>query len=419
MDTNAVVPSTGLVDAVACAESSSALPIEVANIWRYTAGLTWIKLSVEIADIWVVRDDASGDYSYGGTRLVPHNTSDALVLEQLERLALYESALKNRLINRVLEKPELFSQRAAWPTGFVESRIGGARCLIRPRDAAAEAILSDPTSEHFVETILPLLRRIGPVLNECGGKIKLTPDFGHFAGLSDLLHEVTEHTLGISRERGGCGGKTRFSSYGVIAAMEQLGALVDRHVPVTLIGSAGAMGMDILHYFLNEEFSDIAVCDLKYESDPTLLPAHVQYLPAHAGRFTDECLKRGGVIVATTVGQELENSHWGLIPPGTQFFLAHNLSVPVGEPGKALMRQLQAQGVYALPGQMLTLGGALTSRLEWFFRRQRTPDQLFDKPMAYATIKEVLQLLAREIDQLARDTGITPYEAMLLYIEQA
>lgn len=408
-DVNNVAPSVG---PQSWSEDVSGSQPEV---WQLSAGFEWTKLTVEQADIWIVTDTTGGDYSYGGTRLVPYNASDAMVLEQLEWLALHESALKNSLVNRILRHPDLLADQARWPAGFVSSFVGGARCLIRPRAKEIDAILNDPAAPLFVETISPVLHQVGIVLNKREGKIKLTPDFGHFAGLSDLLYATTPHTLGISREFGGCGGKTRYSSYGVIAALEQLGATADKSIPVTLIGAGGAMGSDILRYFYEQGFRDLVVCDLKYDQDPGLLPYDVPRLPAEYGRFTDACLMRGGLIVATTIGQELENSHWELIPSGTQFFLAHNLCVHANAQGRELLRQLMARGVYALPGQMLTLGGALTSRLEWFFRQSRSSEQLFDKPVAYAAIKKIIQLLVSEIDQYAKAAGITPYEAMLAY----
>src|ERR1700692_5014242 len=106
--------------------------------------------------------------------------------------------------------------------------------------------------------------------------------------------------------------------------------------------------------------------------------------------LTDHCLRRGGAIIATTVGKELEHSHWELIPSNTKLLLAHNLSVPDGSEGTALMRSIEKQGVFALPGQLLTLGGALTSRLEWFWRQSR-PEQPFDKQLAHAVVGDVVR----------------------------
>jgi hypothetical protein len=376
-----------------------------------------IDLALDAAHVWIATDNAASvNYSYGGTRLVDYQAEDFEVDQLLRQLMLYESALKNRLINRAIKRNLHATYKDKVPEGFMESAVGGARCLIRPKDEKTAAILNDPHHPQFREMIDPIFAGIGKELNKRDGKIKLTPDFGHFAGLSDILHEFTPHILGINRANGGCGGKTVYSSTGVIAALETMGVANDKDVPITLIGAAGAMGSDILAYFRREGFKDIAVCDLAYEHDSTRIPLDLLHLPSQAGMFTDACLERDGVIVATTIGHELENSCWQRIPGGTKLFLAHNLAIPTGQEGITLMRQIAGQGVLALPGQMLTLGGAFTSRLEWFWRQSKD-GQLFDKPMAHSTIKEVVRFLVTEIIDLANDDKLVPYEAMLQYAD--
>lgn len=374
-----------------------------------------IKLTSPFADIWIATDaGATVNYSYGGTRLVDYQTDDDEVNRLLMQLMLYESALKNRLINRALKRNISTSYKNDAPEGFLNSMVGGARCLIRPKNAEVASILSDPTHSSFLEKIRPIFQVIGTELNKREGTIKLTPDFGHFAGLSDILYEFTPHTLGINRQNGGCGGKTSYSSTGVIAALEKMHVNDDKNTPITLIGSAGAMGSDILQYLGHQGFKDIAVCDLAYEKELVHPPAHLLHLPSQNGRFTDACLARGGVIIATTVGQELENSHWQYIPRNSKFFLAHNLAVPVGQEGVLLLEKLSAREVLSLPGQMLTLGGALTSRLEWFWRLSQQ-EILFDKRLAHAIVREIVTFLFNEILALASDSKIIPYEAMLQY----
>jgi hypothetical protein len=374
-----------------------------------------IDLALDSADVWIALDNAeSVNYSYGGTRLVNYQAEDFEVFKLLEQLTIYESALKNRLINRAIKRNLLATYKDRVPEGFMDSMVGGARCLIRPKKQKVASILNDPNHSQFRETIAPIFEHIGKVLNQRDGKIKLTPDFGHFAGLSDILYDFTPHILGINRENGGCGGKTSYSSTGVIAALEMMGVTNDKDAPITLIGAAGAIGSDMLAYFRREGFKDIAACDLVYEKDSTQWPSDLLHLPSQSGMFTDACLERGGVIVATTIGQELENSHWQCIPRGTKFFLAHNLAVPPSQDGITLMKRIAERGVLALPGQMLTLGGALASRLEWFWRESRR-EQLFDKPMAHATIREIVTFLVAEIIDLADDNKIVPYEAMLKY----
>jgi hypothetical protein len=203
----------------------------------------------------------------------------------------------------------------------------------------------------------------------------------------------------------------------IIAALEAKHVQNSMNVPITLIGSEGAMGSIVQEYFLKKRFPDVAVSDVVYtqESVPAA-PTNIKVLPAEPKMFTDACLNRGGVIIATTVGHELENSNWQTIPAGTLLFLAHNLALPTNESGIALARSLADQGVMVFPGQILTLGGALTSRLEWFWR-QTHPGQLFDKPLAHSIVKAVVSFLIQEISSLSISTHSTPYEAMLSFAD--
>lgn len=376
-----------------------------------------IKLASHYADVWIATDNAVAvNYSYGGTRMVDYQTDDFEVEALLQRLTEYESALKNRLINRAIKRNVYATYKDDVPEGFMGSLVGGARCLIRPKTAEVAFVLNNPHHPCFQDKIMPIFQVIGEELNKREGQIKLTPDFGHFAELSDMLYKFTPHILGINRQNGGCGGKTSYSSTGVIAALEKMRVTDEKDVPITLIGATGAMGSDILKYLCEQGFIDIAVCDLAYENGSAQAPSHLLHLPAQSGMFTDACLERGGIIVATTIGQELENSHWQCIPRDTKLFLAHNLAIPVGREGIVLSERIAEQGVFALPGQLLTLGGALTSRLEWFWRESRH-DRPFDKQAAHATVKEIVTFLLTEIMNLARDAAITPYEAMLQYAD--
>lgn len=45
------------------------------------------------------------------------------------------------------------------------------------------------------------------------------------------------------------------------------------------------------------------------------------------------------------------------------------------------------------PGQLLTFGGAMTSRLEWFFRSSRKEDELFNKPLAHKAVRLAVDYL--------------------------
>jgi hypothetical protein len=373
------------------------------------------RLRAPHADVFIADEDGSDrfDYHYGGTRCVHPATSDDAVLDELNRLQRDESGLKNALINVAVRQGALAHfNPGRLPFNFLRSRIGGARCILRPADKATAHAIADGSGDELEATIRPVFAQLGDYLNNANGRIKLTPDFGRYAGLADLLYHHTPHVLGIRCDRGGCGGKASYSTTGVIAAFEALGCHRGR-APVTLIGSAGAMGSGFLSYLINARFQDVAVCDLAYDRKdiPAPIPSRATHLESVEGRFTHDCLARGGGIVATTLGRELENSPWELLPPGTVLLLAHNLAIPRGEDGVRLMREIQSRGVTAYPGQVLTLGGALTSRLEWYWRQGR-PGVPFDKPMAHEVVRAVVSFLMHRIEVKCHSSSMTPLEAM-------
>ncbi len=372
-------------------------------------------VSTPQADAWVAFDKLDGaDYYYGGTRMVSPETREPDVIDILHRLMSEESAFKNHLINICLMEGVLsgYAQRA--PPGFMDSKVGGARCVIRPRDRGVSRILQDPSHPQFDQTISDIFLHLGELLNKHCGLVKLTPDFGRYAGLADILERHTPHVLGIRCEAGGCGGKSSYAATGILTALDMLGAKGAREAPVTVIGSAGALGVDVTRYFTADDFADVAVCDLAYDGGEAPPPDNAVMLPSVINMFTNQCLMRGGLIVATTFGGELANSEWEAIPPETLLVLAHNLSVPPGEAGVSLMRRIASRGVRAIPGQLLTFGGALTSRLEWFWRQSRQGEP-FDKELAHMVVRDVMKHLLTEVQEVERSTGVTTYEAMLAY----
>jgi len=372
--------------------------------------ISWYKVETQHADAWVASDgQPDTDYSYGGTRTVAFDTSDADTVEILSRLAIDESQLKNRLINMAVEEGVLNNYASRLPVGFINSRVGGGRCVIRPRDKHVAGILAHPGHPEFESFIRPIFARIGEHLNDLDGKVKLTPDFGKFAGLADLLYEYTPHVLGIGRAQGGCGGKSSFSSTGVIAAFEILKP--DLQAPITLIGSDGVMGSEFFEYLKNSRYRNVAVSDIAYGGSQDTVEGY-PVLESRVGTFTTACLSRGGSIIANTWGNELENADIDVLLPGTLLLLAHNHSVPAGDRGSQLMRTIADRDVIALPGQVLTLGGALTSRLEWF-SRQANPGELFDKPLAHDVVRTTVRFLVQRCTESAGLGGTTPYEAML------
>jgi hypothetical protein len=373
------------------------------------------KFSTQDATVWVSREDrVSVNYYYGGTRLVNHQATDEFALRRLDRLMKDESGIKNRLIDWCLNPVAGFtaSLLAELPAGFVGSRVGGARCIIRPDSEGAKSALEDPLRPRSGVVLGRLLERLGEVLNADKTDIKLTPDFGRYAGVADKLFEYTDNVLGIACSSGGCGGKSSYTVSGVMRAVQVIAVSLPSHAPITCIGANGAMGGDIVERLRSTYGRDVAVCDLAFDGPQSAsVPTGCLKLVAEEGRFTDECLLRGGLVVAATVGDELNCSNWRLIPSGTVILLAHNLSLPPGEEGAALARELAARGVLVIPGQVLTLGGALTARLEWFWRLHR-PGEPFDKVLAHRVVRTVVGLVLYAILRVT-SRELTPFEAMI------
>lgn len=366
-----------------------------------------------VATIWIAYLPKQGaQYYYGGSRLVECSAGDADVVAHLSRLAREESELKNELINRILTSNESSGiSRERLPVGVVGSRVGGGRCLIRPRSPELHGIFSDPAHPRFEEVLQSAFAAIGDKLNELDGLVKLTPDFGRFANCSDYLYAHTKHVLGIGCELGGCGGKSSYSTSGILGGMERAGLLEDANVPVTVIGSAGALGSELVEHLSARGFKHITLCDISYDAGTARPRAGYPVIPAEEGRFTDEAMRRGGMVIAATWGHELERSSYWEIPAGTRLVLAHNLCLPSGDEGLALARFLHEAGVTVIPGALLTLGGALTSRLEWFHRQKDDP-QPFDKAYAHELAYSVVSELTRKILEVSAAKAISPYAAM-------
>lgn len=372
------------------------------------------QISHPLATIWIARERWNGaSYFYGGTRLIDPSISDLMAKDMLVRLMETESGTKNRLIDHAIAEGALDGMGANLPPGFLQSRVGGARCLIRPLTREIASTLADPSHLENAQVTAAVLERLGDALNEEEPRVRLTPDFGRYAGLADVLHQYTPNVLGIRCNKGGCGGKSSYSATGVLAGVAQAASALLEDRPVTCIGSAGAMGTQVLQHFLACGIKDLAACDLAYEmpNGPSV-PQGCTHLKSRPGCFTAESLDRGGVIAATTVGDELARSTWSAIPAQTVLCLAHNLALPAGPEGIRLSRELAGRGVLVIPGQVLTLGGALTARLEWYWRQLPTkPD--FNKALAHTVVTRTVSHLVREMLAIAEAAGTAPYEAML------
>ncbi len=377
------------------------------------ANVQVLQVEHEHATIWIAYDDSPEvAYFYGGTRLVAASTRDAESIAIVDRLTCYESGMKNRLINCALADGVLDDLGAELPPGLVGSCVGGARCLIRPRTDSMSEWRVDAARSEREDAAMAILACIGESLNALEGRVKLTPDFGKNAGLADLLLRFTPNVLGISCRHGGCGGKSSYSTTGILAAVELTRPYLRSEARTTCIGAAGALGTDVLRHFI-EQGQRPGACDLVYDVPVgERVPEGCVHLRSRDGCFTGECLERGGLIVATTVGDELERSAWHLLPTGTVLLLAHNLALPPEEAGIRLAKQLARMAVLAIPGQVLTLGGALTSRFEWYWR-QAHPREELDKALCHEVVRRAVGHLTRRALEKSTRENVTPYEAVL------
>lgn len=373
-----------------------------------------IKLSNELADVWIAGEkERRSDYSYGGTRLIDSAATDSDVVGILLDLATYESGIKNSLINSALANGSCQDLSERLPEGFERSRVAGGRCVIRPRSKTLQTIMSDPSNVHFESHMRSLLADIGSALNSEKGAIKLTPDFGKFAGVADLLNEHTPNVLGVRCELGGCGGKSSYTVSGIYTVFELTQARAERSERVTSIGSAGTLGSGLLQFLSKLQGLDIALCDIKYDkSSDADKPEPYPILASTPGTFTDPCLMRGGIMVATTFGDELRRSKRELIPAGSVLLLAHNAALPSGQPGIDLAERLEAKGVFVVPGQILTLGGAVVARLEWFWRLSK-PGIPFDKDLAHRVVTKVTNWSFTAALNRAEAEHVSLYQALL------
>lgn len=349
----------------------------------------------EYSQIWCIEYPYADslDYCYGGTRTVVPEMEDENVYDRISYLGVYESGLKNVLINDMIQDGTFDELAGRLPDGFLRSSVGGGRCLIQPKNESNLEAILNMDDDRNKEILASIFNDLGAFLNDKNGSLKLTPDFGRYAGLADLLHEHTNNVLGINCDDGGCGGKASYTSTGIIQAAESMGAKKD--VPMTIIGAAGACGCGVVDYFINKGYGDLAVCDLYYDNShgggvetERLKAKGVKVLKSEDGKFTDECLSRGGIIIATTVGGEFLNSNNVAIKDGTILLLAHNECIHVCEEDyKAVDDLLSKRDITVVPGQLLTFGGALTSRIEWFYRENKT-GEYFDKPLAHDAVKK-------------------------------
>ncbi len=465
------------------------------------------------------------NFAYGGSRLAKYleNKEEGRdrAIKSVNFLALAESHMKHAVINKAIEEGALDSlvnpltrtllkslkaQNAlqtdidagyVLPKSYLGLKIRGGRCIILPQTMEVEEILKDPKHPRFYEIADIIFKKIGNFLNGVDsanlidmhgnildqvkinrGEINLTPDFGRFAEIADILNKFTPQVLCINANAGGSSGKVAYTVTGILAGWKScidnnLSDFLPEETDITFIGSAGALGEHIVEYLREHNFKKIRLCDLQYQlndlieinSEEDLAKLRIKkytkkddksfivttmtdkslmvnlkdkligladggyqvmlgswkVIHAIEGMYTDEALKEsGGVILSTAVGREIENSNYHLIPSGTLFLAAHNIAIHLGEKGLKVVKDLEEQGVIFIPGQVLTLGGALTSRLEACYRAEHKiikanegkNTTMFAKRLGHEIVHDIIYHITSNI--INKD-DVTPWEALLEY----
>jgi len=96
------------------------------------------------------------------------------------------------------------------------------------------------------------------------------------------------------------------------------------------------------------------------------------------------------------------------------------MAISLGNKGLKIVKNLAKQNVICVPGQVLTLGGALTSRLEACHRAEHKIIKAnegknivtFPKRLAHEIVKDIIYHITTNI--ITRK-NLTPWEAMLKY----
>ena len=297
------------------------------------------------------------------------------------------------------------------PDEFFKLKFRGGRCVIYPESKEVYEKLLARDSDLYDRTFRVLggflngrlkadeINFYGDKVDEMTippGSLFLTPDYGSNAEVADILYKHTPHVLGVSPKRGGGGGKSSYTVSFLKGAFLSYLNINPRfgHIDtlVTLIGSAGAIGKGFTRVIEEMGYRNVRVSDLKYDLNrvevigdkkriyfhsPEINPdgSEVKYhevpsswkvVSAEPGKYTNESLSgsKPGIYVMTTVGHELENSAYNLLPKESAVFLAHNFSFPNGFSGCDLASKLLRIPVDLFTGPQLTPGGAFYSRLE-------------------------------------------------------
>jgi phosphoglycerate dehydrogenase-like enzyme len=409
------------------------VPAKLASVFREDNIITESQKVPGIGIIYIAYEaEATPEhYAYSGIRVLsPMSAEEALT--NAKRLSLTASSWKNWLINHAIKDGALekvpYNARIQLPPKLQQAstrEIYGGRVIVIPEKAlfrgnTIEEILKDSSHPYFAEVSTPIYRALGERLNQLKGKLRVTPDFGPNAYTANIMHDHTEYTLGISADRNGSGGKSEYSITSILSVIRRMGIdKAPKDSPITVIGSAGALGSGIVEYLRAEGFNNVLLCDLQYANNPPQsLPSGWRIAKAQNGKFTDECLQntgKGAWLITAAYGDEMSASNWKKIKPGTIWIGAQNKDLPNGMEGIEFARTLKDRGILHLPGQLLTIGGTAASWVE--HESRKFPGKAFPREAAHEVVQAVTNTILEKI-LAEKEAGSTPYEALLAYSDK-
>jgi hypothetical protein len=465
----------------------------------------------EIDDPKQLKPVLNSNSSYGGTRAEPpingdYKQSRLNAINSLLKLAFYESHTKHKYLSKAnkngaldelisaegritthlkaqnpaqtdIEKGYPFSQE------FLKLNFQGGRVVILAHDIEKHEIIINANHPQAQAVYNAIFEQIGAFLNSQRtatkinfegnivennafiplGALFITPDFGPNKKLADYAHEHTPQVLGVNVSVGGGGGKAAYTVSGFFGAFDaavehRLFNPDDKNLPISLIGSAGAMGADTAKRLAEQGFQNVLVSDIAYdysqaiEIDPQTgeklvpileseryrmdgelfqkIPSSWDVALAEPNRFTDQALGQNGkprVIIAMTFGKALENSNLDAIPDNSLLFLSENWSIPAGGQGVKISKALKSRGIIVLPGQAITPGGAGNSKVEIFFRStigggitkameaEETP--VYPKRLGHEIVYRQIKQGISDLLTIAHQEDITIIEALARYID--
>ena len=366
---------------------------------------------------------------------------------------------------------------------FLRLSFQGGRAIILAHNLEIHKVIVNPNHPQSYDIYSAIFSDVGAFLNGQLGAFKvdvqgkiieqdafipagalfITPDFGPNKKLADYLHEHTPQVLGVDASVGGGGGKAAYTVSGFLGAFDAasehgLFESNDRQLPITLIGAAGAMGSDTAKRLATRGFENVLVADIAYDyaqpveidqsTGEKLVPIleseryrtqgePFQRIPgswdialAKPKQFTNEALSgldclTPRVIIAMTFGKALENSNFDAIPNYSTILLAENWSLPPGSKGMSIMRRLKQRRIVAIPGQVITPGGAGNSKVEIFFRAtmnggipkatklQEKP--VYPKRLGHEIVYRQIKRGISDLLLLAQEQNITTMEAIAQY----